>query len=196
MFGAIKHGLVNLANFDGRDARQTFWYYVLFVVILRFCAGLAVSIPMMGQAMRVGFSAAQNHADPAAMQGQMFAAIASAMPTMMWLSIAVGVVTGLLLVASLVRRLHDSGHSGWWVLLPIAIHAYVLAQSPAALHRAMAVMQQFSLRDGIASNPAAMMQAQGTMALLGWVPAILIIIAGVLGSTDGPNRFGDEPVRF
>ena len=31
MLAAIKHNLANLFNFTGRDARQTFWYYVLFV---------------------------------------------------------------------------------------------------------------------------------------------------------------------
>ena len=34
MLGAIKYNLANLTNFSGRDARQTFWYYVLFLVII------------------------------------------------------------------------------------------------------------------------------------------------------------------
>ena len=42
----------------------------------------------------------------------------------------------------------------------------------------------------------AMMQAQGPIALLGWAPALFVVIFGVLKSTDGPNRYGDEPTRF
>ena len=33
MLDAIKHGLGNIINFTGRDARQPFWYYVLFAYI-------------------------------------------------------------------------------------------------------------------------------------------------------------------
>jgi hypothetical protein len=32
--------------------------------------------------------------------------------------------------------------------------------------------------------------------LLGWLPLLLMIGFGVLKSTDGPNRFAAEPVRF
>ena len=32
--------------------------------------------------------------------------------------------------------------------------------------------------------------------LIGWLPILLMIGLGVLKSTDGPNRFAAEPVRF
>jgi uncharacterized membrane protein YhaH (DUF805 family) len=194
MFGAIKYGLVNLANFKGRDERQTFWCYVLFLVILRFIAGLAISLPTTAHAMSVAMQAAQSQADPATMQAQMFAAMAESLPMAMWLGVVVGVVTAILLVASLVRRLHDSGLSGWWALLPAALQAFALAQAPAALHRAMDMLTHLDART--MPNPAAMMQAQGVTALIGWLPAIIVVIAGVRKSNDGPNRFGEAAVRF
>lgn len=194
MFGAIKYGLANLANVKGRDARPTFWYYVLFLVVLRFMAGLAISLPTTAHTMSVAMQAAQNHADQAAMQAQMFAAMAESLPLAMWLGVVVGAVTAILLVASLVRRLHDSGMSGWWALLPAALQVFALAQAPTALHRAMDMLTHLDART--MPNPSAMIQAQGATALLGWLPAIAVIVIGLIRSSDGPNRFGEAPVRF
>lgn len=194
MFGAIKYGLMNLANFNGRDARQTFWYYVLFLVVLRFIAGLAISVPTTGHAMTVAMQAAQSHADPATMRAQMFAAMAESLPKAMWLGMVISAVTAIMLIASLVRRLHDSGLSGWWALLPAALQLFVLARAPVALHQALDLLTHLDAR--AMPNPTAMIQAQGPMVLIGWIPAILVIIAGVRKSSEGPNRFGEAPVRF
>ena len=51
MLGEIRHGLGNLANPNGRDSRQTFWYWALALFLLRFGAGLLVSIPMTAKIM-------------------------------------------------------------------------------------------------------------------------------------------------
>jgi uncharacterized membrane protein YhaH (DUF805 family) len=41
------------------------------------------------------------------------------------------------------------------------------------------------------------MQTQmGAYGLVGWIGYIVVIIFGVMRSTDGPNQYGDEPVRF
>jgi uncharacterized membrane protein YhaH (DUF805 family) len=34
MLASIKYNLSHLLDFSGRDARQTFWYYVLFLFIV------------------------------------------------------------------------------------------------------------------------------------------------------------------
>ena len=46
MLKAIKHGLGNLLNFGGRDARQAFWYYVLFVYLVMTAISMIVIVPM------------------------------------------------------------------------------------------------------------------------------------------------------
>jgi uncharacterized membrane protein YhaH (DUF805 family) len=63
MLGAIKYNLANLFNVSGRDARQTFWYYVLAIVVLHIAASMAISIPMMATAMASAFEAANAAAD-------------------------------------------------------------------------------------------------------------------------------------
>ena len=46
MLNAIKYNLSNLTNFEGRDARQTFWYYVLIIVVVQYAIQIFASIPM------------------------------------------------------------------------------------------------------------------------------------------------------
>ncbi len=196
MFGAIGHNLRNLTNFSGRDARQTFWFYVLAIAILRFVAGLAVSIPMMIGMFSGAFSAAQNGVSPDAMRQHMMGSVGAYLPMMLWTGLAIGVLSAVLLAASFVRRLHDSDLSGWWALLPLGLYAVVLARMPGQIARAMEVMNSMAATPGFRPDPTAMMREQGGLAFLVYVPVLLIIFAGVRGSTSGPNRFGDEPGEF
>jgi uncharacterized membrane protein YhaH (DUF805 family) len=194
MLGAIKHGVTNLVNFSGRDARQTFWYYVLFVMILRFVSSLVIAIPMMVGAFGSAIDSAKAGQNPEAMRAQMFEKMAGSMDSMMWLGIAIGVVTGLLLCASIARRLQDSDLSPLWVLLPGALFVGSLVQMPAQMDIAKKMMAEMATKPQV--NPYAAMGAQSGYTLLAWVPVLLVIYFGVRKSTPGPNRYGAEPVSF
>ena len=100
------------AKFDGRATRSEYWYFILFYFIVSFIVILLdifVVNPMLGatpeQAQQGGLL-------------QIILALALLIP-----SIAVGV-----------RRLHDIGKSGWWILVGlvpiigalILIYFYVL----------------------------------------------------------------------
>ena len=83
------------AKFDGRATRSEYWYFILFYFIISFVAVLLDTVvinPMLGatpeQAQKGGFL-------------QIILALALLIP-----SIALGV-----------RRLHDIGKSGWWILV-------------------------------------------------------------------------------
>ena len=43
----------------------------------------------------------------------------------------------------------------------------------------------------------ALMQSNhmNTYGLVGWIAPLIVIVFGVLDSTEGPNRYGDEPLR-
>lgn len=196
MLGAIRHALANLANPNGRDARQTFWYWVLAVVVLRFAAGLAVSMPMTLKIMGTAVQAAKTGAahDPAAVQAMTMQIVSSELPKMIWSSVAIGVATMLLLAMSLVRRLHDSDLPGWLVLIPGALYAGALARMPGQIDTAIAMMG--TMHPGTRPDMTAMMQAQGGVALLAYVPLALVIWFGVRKSSDGPNRFGQAGAQF
>lgn len=87
---AVKRALtVNYCNFAGRSSRSEYWWYVLFTFLLGFCINLVLMI------LGIGSNSIQ---------------------------IVQGIVSLALLLPGLglcVRRLHDIGKCGWWVLLAL-----------------------------------------------------------------------------
>jgi uncharacterized membrane protein YhaH (DUF805 family) len=86
--------LKNYAVFEGRARRKEYWYFVLFNIL----AGITIGIT-------VGVTSALSGAGstPVDVIGALYN-VAMLVP-----GIAVGI-----------RRLHDTGRSGWWLLVPIA----------------------------------------------------------------------------
>ncbi len=81
----------NYATFSGRAARGEFWWFVLAVILLNLMAGLAdafVLEPVFGLPAAAGVLAS-----------------------------AIGLALILPELALGARRLHDTGRSGWWLLL-------------------------------------------------------------------------------
>src|SRR5579864_977234 len=125
MLAALKHGLGNLTNFEGRDARQAFWYYVLFLYLITIALTMAVTLPMTLQAMMIGVQQGMAHAndsDPAAintaLQQSMMASMGGYIKVLVWVSLGVALMLLVGVAASLVRRLHDADMPGTWALLP------------------------------------------------------------------------------
>lgn len=85
------------------------------------------------------------------------------------------------MIAVSVRRLHDTGRSGWWLLSPLV---------PYVLGIAMMIPQ-------IRANPAgfSFMSFGPALALMlvGLLFAIVVFVFTVLPGTKGPNRFGPDP---
>jgi uncharacterized membrane protein YhaH (DUF805 family) len=196
MWGAVKHALSNLTNPNGRDARQTFWYWVLVVFVARYAASMVVSFPMTMKIMNMTMQSigSGKPEDVTAMQSQMMAMIADDLSRMVWLGLAIGVVSMLLLVCSVVRRLHDSNLSGWLVLVPGALYGIALAQAPRQIEASIEMLK--TMKPGTPPDVSQMMQAQGLLGLLAWVAIGLVIWIGVRDSDEEPNRYGDAPVRF
>jgi uncharacterized membrane protein YhaH (DUF805 family) len=194
MLGAIKYGLGNLLNFNGRDARQTFWYYVLFVYVVVTAISMLAMIPMMVNMFSAIVDAAASGKPPEAANAVMVGFMGDLMRTSLWVGIGSGIAMLVLLAASLVRRLHDSGMPGWWALAPGAIQVVGLAMMPSQID---AVMEVVNTMDAAAmQNPTAMMQAKGMAGLIGWVAIGLVIWFGVRKSDPESNSYGDQPVRF
>lgn len=195
MLLAIKHGLTNLWNFSGRDARQAFWFYVLFIYLITMGIGMIVSIPMTMQGIMSGVQQGMAHpGDPVAAQAATQAAMAEAMgdfiPALLWTSMASAVILLLGLSAAFVRRLHDSGLPGYLALIPAACQIVGIALLPSQ----METMREMMLAQ--MTNPFAAFSALrhlGIGALAGWAAIVFVIALGVRKSTDGPNRYGETP---
>jgi uncharacterized membrane protein YhaH (DUF805 family) len=89
---AVKICLHKYADFHGRARRSEFWWWALFTVIVSFVAGIIDAVLGTRTASGNGLIGS-------------IAELAMLLP-----SLAVGA-----------RRLHDTGRSGWWLLLWIAI---------------------------------------------------------------------------
>ena len=89
---AVKTVLSKYADFTGRARRSEYWWFVLFTVLVGFAASIIDSILGTRNSTGTGLVAG-------------LANLALLLP-----SLAVGA-----------RRLHDTGRSGWWLLLIFAI---------------------------------------------------------------------------
>ena len=88
---AVKTCFVKYVDFDGRAPRSEYWYFVLFTGLLTLLSGYLDS--------EYGLTFVEQGITSGIINLLIF------LPT-----VAVGV-----------RRLHDIGKSGWWVLLPFTI---------------------------------------------------------------------------
>jgi uncharacterized membrane protein YhaH (DUF805 family) len=87
---AISHNLSNMTNFSGRAGRPEFWWWVLFLWLVSVVVNLLTG-------------------------GYNFASTDRGL--LGWIGIVISVLLWLATLAVTVRRLHDTGRSGWWVLL-------------------------------------------------------------------------------
>lgn len=196
MLGAIRYGLANLLNFSGRDARTTYWYYVLFLYLTATVLTIALMAPayvrMMSVVMRLSF---ENPENVQAINTYMALAMGDMMESMFSLSLFYAAFHMILLAASLVRRLHDSDLSGYWALVPAGFLLLQTALMPGY------ISDMKSAFAGLYSpDPAHALRALGQFSspvlFLGLIPLAFVVVAGVRQSTAGPNAYGEAPVRF
>lgn len=191
MIAAIRHNLSHLFDPAGRDARPTFWWYVLFLVIVQFVLGLLASIPLLAATVGTAFDAAQSGASPDTIQASLFAEIADRMGMQIWISAAIAVLVMAMLAAAFVRRLHDGGFSGFIAIIPAAFQIIALIGSISLIDEMQAMM-------AAASNPAQMQSLQADMGMqwpsfAGYAAYLIVIGFGLVKSQAGANRFGEQP---
>jgi uncharacterized membrane protein YhaH (DUF805 family) len=196
MFGSIKYNLAHLLDFRGRDARQTFWFYVLFLVILRILIGIGLVIPMMANAVgQVLDQAKTGVTDQQAITTSLLSQMGPWMQTVAYVSVGVGLVMILLLLAAFVRRLHDSNKTGWWAAIPVATELASLWGNYRRAGRIGEALSQ-AVQQAEAGGAIAHQRETSILGLLGWLGVIVVIVFGIMKSTEGPNPYGNAPVQF
>ena len=95
------HVLQNFKNFSGRARRKEYWMYTLIYIPILFLAmiadnalGTTFQMEAMGQSVDIGYG---------------------------WVYVIVGLLHFLPSLSVVVRRLHDVGKSGWWLLLQFTV---------------------------------------------------------------------------
>jgi len=91
---AIIRGLQNIGNFSGRATRSEFWLYYLFVFLLAIAATI-IQVFLFG----IEIDSETDRIISQIMQS----------------------VTTVLTLSAFIRRLHDTGKSGWWLLIIFTI---------------------------------------------------------------------------
>lgn len=124
-FDAITFSLRNLFRFNGRDDRSTFWTYAACVIGLALLALLGA----MGKMSNAMAEFTKRHPERAQIdvgRGHYSIHIEGTPPEltgtfgemMTIMNVLFGVCIGLL-AAAVARRLHDTGRSGAWGLIPV-----------------------------------------------------------------------------
>ena len=197
MLGAIRYNFANLANFHGRDARQTFWYYVLFLIVIQFAISMVGTVPMYIEMFTTIFDAASQGLDPDAAMRSMMSGMVDQIRTQMIVGMVIAVVSSALFVAAFVRRLHDVGYTGWIALIPIATQAFSVAYSWSMLDQIGDMMlRNMEAASAGGGDPFSMQAEMGWYSLVGWIGYLVVIGFGSLKGEAGPNQYGEEPVNF
>lgn len=169
--------LARYFDFQGRSRRSEYWLWFLFQIIVSTVFSI----------LQATFKSSGTGALLMIMGIRFLYALAILIP-----NIAVGV-----------RRLHDIGRTGWWLLFPtvIMLIAAVIYFSMNGGGHFLEDIQTLSSLSGKGTVPPAQ-----ALALMGSImkPMLWILLPGILASivtfvfhvtdgTPGPNRFGDDP---
>jgi uncharacterized membrane protein YhaH (DUF805 family) len=116
-FGAaIKSGFQNLTNFKGRARRSEFWWFYLFLFLVNFVLSFVALIPMFASLSTLG---PEDVDENGTISDAKFAEFMEGIGLTIVISMVLGAITILLLLAVWVRRLHDAGYSGHWLWLSL-----------------------------------------------------------------------------
>jgi len=138
MVGLWEH-FKKLADFKGREDRASFWPYAALVFVIIMVAGMLIFVPMMANTMAEMQQYAAQHPDQATVvssPGQYSISVEGHHPEFFpasSMAAFLGVTFGLailLYAAAATRRLHDTGRSGLWGLLPLPFIIYSSVMMP------------------------------------------------------------------
>ena len=163
--------LKRYAEFSGRSRRQEFWMWQLAKFLASMVLGVVAAVVLGGSAMAL-IGSGTDTAD-----GGVFAALGIGIILLYLLAMVLSLAIIVPDLAVTVRRLHDSGRTGKWLLAPIA---------PIALGVVISVI-------GAALQSTALALIGGLVVLLAFVGVIVLLVFMFIPGTIGPNRYGPDP---
>ncbi|MGH6745963.1 uncharacterized protein DUF805 [Novosphingobium sp. PhB57] len=185
----IGYHLVRLAKFSGRETRAAFWPWAAVVVGLVLLGGVAAMTPQVLASMAKMRKFALEHPDQATITsgpGHYEISIEGHHPELMpdmgpFVLALEGTMAVLivLIAAAAVRRLHDTGRSGAWALLPLPFLFFGFSRMPVLFADPVFDTRLFGL---LFLNNLCYLAALG---------ALILLLAR--SGKPGENRFGPEP---
>ncbi len=171
-------------SFFGRIGRQTFWLAIVALIVLLVLAVAAV-------VFLVGMPVLTPNVPPD-LGHPYFKAVGLLSLFSIWPSLAI-----------YVKRLHDRDMRGWWIILPnilmLAPFGVMLALNPQMMtmitEGGVPAGGGFGGPGGLPNGGAIMMGVVGISYLIAMIILLwLFIVTGFLRGTNGPNRFGADPL--
>lgn len=164
--------LKRYAEFSGRSRRQEFWMFMLLQFLIWMVAVIAMmmmgfGVLSMGGVNPDGTPRLGGVAGLFASMGIFFLVFG-----LIWLALFIPTI------AVSVRRLHDTDRTGFWLLLPPAIYVVAIAVMLA----------------GTANQSGTTAAIAIVLSLLQWVASIVLLVFYCLPGTNGPNKYGPDPL--
>jgi uncharacterized membrane protein YhaH (DUF805 family) len=195
--GLIGGHLRGLCRFAGREPRQPFWLWVLGVVVLLTASSVLIVFPLLLGTIDKVERFAREHPEqvtrtigPGTYSVEVRGYHPELMPDIgmfMVLMLIIVVLAVLLLAAAVSRRLHDTGRSGWWGVMPL----------PFLLGTFWGMSRLFTLMPTLQTSPDAL--PAGFFELFGLTMVadlcylgtlILLIVLCCMPTRRGDNRYG------
>ena len=151
-----KRPIQNYAQFSGRASRPEFWWFFLATIVAGIVARIVDSILGIHLVGPIG-------------------------PLYILLCLAIIVPS----IAVSIRRLHDTGRPGWWILLPLVPYILAIILGGAAMMGGAASGSAMGVGAGVGLAMIFM--------LLALVCGILLIVFYCQAGTPGDNQYGPNP---
>jgi uncharacterized membrane protein YhaH (DUF805 family) len=165
--GAIKHNFRHYADFKGRAQRSQFWWWYLFLIVVQ----VVVSIIDSALGLQIGRSTTDvtvgDTTIPLVDRGL------GALQALLFLALV------LPTLAVAVRRLHDTEHSGWWILSAVLLEVLGIVATIIAV---------------AAGAGVAVLAILGIVFIGMAVLLVILLVFWVQKGTDGPNQYGPDPL--
>lgn len=199
-FRKIGRGLAGIFNFNGRMALHDFWPYAVTVVLVLYGLGSLVGLwfqfelsQRMGMGVWFGgdYELDQRQAEEVlALMQEGFRLVVPFVA----ISLVVHVIP---LAAAIVRRLHDAGRTGFWILMPLPFGVGGIYAMDRLFSRFPALMEiETQSREAgpvVFAFVGEMFVAIGVA--LGWLSALVVLIILLCGKhRPQSDRFGPPPV--
>lgn len=174
MFSAVGSVYRNMFNFSGRARRAEYWWFALFTFLVSLLIQVGLVFWLLGRP-----ELALQLQDPAGQQAFLKQIGGSAVQYGLIFFAATFFLYWLPTFAVTVRRLHDTGRSGWWLFKPFLV----------AFAVALGIGMFAATGEGMAAPVVAIASAIMPLAISLWY-----LIVFCQRGTDGENRFGPDPL--
>ena len=171
---AVKTCFRKYFNFKGRARRSEYWWFILFECIVAFVWAFLCGIVMT--AVIESMIRNQSMEDP--------------LKTMLiWAGVLVLPMLFFIIpqYAAMTRRIHDSGHSGWWVLA-----SFIASMGYLAFYCGVLMPKLIEGGEDVLSSPGLWVVA-ALFGLISTALGIVLLVFTIQDSEPKENKYGPSP---